>query len=172
MTFLLNRWVQLGAALALAWLFFSLWGAEREKGKAYRVAAEAAAQAANGAVVAANANANTIDGLVARINNMVDGRRKDEAIWEQVVGQLEQEAAAAKLAAQKARRERDTIFRSTPSCEALGKLDLDGACPALASRLRALSGPAAPGSGEAGRSPSGGGEAPSRSPHHPTGVSP
>lgn len=140
-----NRWVQLGAALVLAAFFCKLWmGSLEEIG---------AIKADRATVIKANAsNQTTISELERRIQIMIDERSQDAREREAALAQRDKELAAANRAADKARRERDALFRSTPGCEQLARLDIGALCPAAAKRLQERSrGRGNPDGGDPGR---------------------
>lgn len=129
---LFNRWVQLAAALALAGFFCWRWLAGIEE----RGRIEASLDAA---VKANDTNQDTITELERRIRVMVEERTMDAQEREAAMAKRDRELAAAVRAADRARRERDALFRSTPGCEELARLDIAGACPGIGSRLQDLS---------------------------------
>jgi hypothetical protein len=147
MSLLMNRWVQLAAALALAGFFFWKWtGALEEIG-----AAEAKLDTA---VQANGTNQTTITELETALKEMVASRAADALERETVLAERDKELAAAQRAAAKARRERDALFQSTPGCAELGQLRISDSCPAIADRLLKLT---RRGGDEDGGDPGGGG---------------
>lgn len=129
MTFLLNRWVQLALVVGVALFCFWRWMEAREE--------VGAVNAVNTVITKANdTNQKTITELEGKINSMVAERALDAAEREKLMDQRDQELIAAQRAADRARRERDALFRSTPGCEELGRMDIGALCPAVAGRLQ------------------------------------
>lgn len=80
-------------------------------------------------------NLTTITDLGDRLNECVVERQVDEAANVAVVSALKADILGLEEKGIEIRIEREEIFRD-PSCDELGKIDINAACPALASGLR------------------------------------
>lgn len=81
-------------------------------------------------------NLTTVTTLEERISIMIEERRVDTDLREQVLDERDQELMRVRAAADQLQRERDDEISQNPDCADLASLSVDFFCPAIGASLR------------------------------------
>ena len=124
-----------GMALIIVLLGWQLKSALKENGELEANLFTANAETTE-AADANDTNQVTITKLRLTIKTMVDERRVDTELREQVLDERDKELVAARREAAKLKKERDEAFNENPDCADLASLSVEFFCPTAGSELR------------------------------------